>query len=147
MIFFLSGGRTNLPQGVDTCHIRKTSTTVHVSRLKETGPYNLIILPYNQLPTLGKGKVISQMRVSFHSRLCNLHNLNIQNLNILLRLLLINPRILNFMNNIQDPESPSQKSYAYYQAKATTYLSAFIPTHQNQREIRELTVFSVVIKN
>jgi hypothetical protein len=90
-----------------TC--RKASIFVTLGKRAQYIYLDIKGLPFNfiyQFRDYKKGKVIYQMRVSFHSWLCNLHNLNIQNFNILLRLLLINPRILNLMNNIQALNRP-----------------------------------------
>jgi hypothetical protein len=90
------------------------------------------------------------MRVSFHSRLCNLHNLNIQNLNILLRLLLINPRILNLMNNIQTLNRPPKNGMLIIQPRLQHINQHSFSTPNSSPKtmgVRELTVFSVVMKN
>jgi hypothetical protein len=102
--FLTHSHRTNLPQGADICISEEEQIFLDYT---ERGPLQFSYLTIKiKSGTTRKGKVIYQMRVSFGSRLCNLHNLNIQNLNILLRLLLISPRILNLMNNIQTLNRP-----------------------------------------
>jgi hypothetical protein len=134
--FLVHGHRTNLPQGVDICTSEEDQIFLDYT---ERGPlkFNYLAIKIKS-GTIRKGKVIYQMRVSFHFRLCNLHNLNIQNLNILLRFLLINPRILNLVNNIQTLNRPPKNRMLIIKPRLQHIHQQSFLTYTNKKEIGNL---------